>query len=146
MLSYSPKNCADWYKCGLREDGIYTINPDSQGVFQVRCDMTTAGDGWTVLQRRLDGSVDFYRVWSEYRKGFGDLNGEFWLGLDKIHRLSKSGLNVLRVDLEDFEKETRYAVYNKFAIANESDYYRLTVGDYSGECLLTYFLKLINIS
>ncbi|CAB4005707.1 Hypothetical predicted protein, partial [Paramuricea clavata] len=46
------------------------------------------------------GTVDFYRNWTEYKTGFGNFSGEFWLGLDKIHRLSASGQNVLRVDLE----------------------------------------------
>ena len=132
-------SCDDWYKSGSREDGIYTVDPDGQGAFKVRCDMTTAGGGWTVFQRRLDGSVDFYRAWSEYKNGFGDVNGEFWLGLDKIHRLSRSGQNSLRVDLEDFEKETRHAVYNTFAVADDSDKYRLTVGSYSGERFIIYF-------
>ncbi len=73
----------------------------------MRCDMeTTPGRGWTIFQRRVDGSVDFYRNWVDYKNGFGNLTTEFWLGLDKIHRLSSSEQNVLRVDLETFENET----------------------------------------
>lgn len=33
-----------------------------------------------VFQRRQDGSVDFYRNWTEYQHMFGDLEGNFWLG------------------------------------------------------------------
>ena len=94
--------------------------------------MSRDAGGWTVFQRRQDGSQDFYRGWSDYKAGFGDLNGEFWLGLDKIHRLSKSGQNVLRVDLMDFNGAERYAKYGKFSVADESDKYRLNVGSYSG--------------
>ena len=130
----APKSCADWYKNGKRLNGVYTINPDGLGTFDVWCDMTTGGGGWIVFQRRMDGSVNFYRNWTDYKNGFGNLNGEFWLGLDKINRLSKSGQNVLRVDLGDFDNETRYAVYNTFAVSNETEKYELTVGNYSGKC------------
>ena len=96
--------------------------------------MTTDGGGWTVFQRRMDGSVNFYRGWTDYKNGFGNLNGEFWLGLDKINRLSQSGQNVLRVDLGDFDNETRYAFYKTFAVSNETEKYELTVGNYSDKC------------
>ena len=79
---------------------MYTINPDGLGAFDVYCDQTVAGRGWTVFQKRMDGSVDFYRNWTDYKRGFGNLSGEFWLGLDKIHRLTSSGKYKLRVDLE----------------------------------------------
>ena len=126
------QSCADLYKKGATKDGIYTIDPDGQGKFKVRCDMTTSGGGWTVFQRWADGSCDFYRGWNDYKNGFGDLDADFWLGLDKINRLSNSGDDVLRVDLEDFENEKRYANYAIFAVANETEKYKLTVGDYSG--------------
>ena len=89
-----------------------------------------------MFQKRLDGSVDFYRTWADYKVGFGSLNGEFWLGLDKINRLS-SGNNELRVDLEDWQGATRYAEYNSFAVADENNSYKLSIGSYSG---ILYFL------
>ena len=79
--------------------------------------METDGGGWTVFQRRQDGSVDFYRYWTDYENGFGNLTGEFWLGLSKIHRLTKEGSNTLRVDLGDFEGNTAYANYSTFNVS-----------------------------
>ena len=97
--------------------------------------MVTDGGGWIVFQRRVDASVDFYRGWDEYKKGFGDLNGNFWLGLEKIHKLTSQGKGaILRVDLKHFREPniTRYAVYTTFKIASESEGYMLTVRGYSG--------------
>lgn len=127
-----PKNCAELYKSGETISGVYTIDPDGSGTFDVYCDQKTAGGGWTVFQKRLDGSVDFYRGWKEYNNGFGNQNGEFWLGLDKIHRLTISNRYKLRVDLEDTERDIRYAEYDLFAVASESTGYQLILGSYSG--------------
>ena len=98
---------------------------------------TTPGRGWTIFQRRVDGSVDFYRNWTDYKNGFGNLTTEFWLGLDKILRLSSSEQNVLRVDLETFANETAYAVYESFSVGNESDGYRLSFdrSSYTGKIM-----------
>ena len=94
--------------------------------------METDGGGWTVFQRRQDGSVDFYRNWIQYENGFGNLNGEFWLGLGKINRLTKEQSNTLRVDLGDFDNNTAYAQYTTFSVGNSTTEYILTVGGYSG--------------
>ena len=94
---------------------------------------STPGRGWTIFQRRVDGSVDFYRNWNDYKNGFGKLTDEFWLGLDKIHRLSANGHNVLRVDLESFENETRYSNFGTFAVGNENEGYILSIGQYTGK-------------
>ena len=127
------KNCAEIYKSGERTDGVYTIKPDNLPTFDVFCDQTTAGGGWTVFQKRVDGTVDFYLSWIDYKQGFGDLSGEFWLGNDKIHRLASeyNFKNVrLRVDLEDFEGNTAYAEYDGFGVMSENDKYKLMLGDY----------------
>jgi ficolin len=135
------------YKSGKTTTGVYTIDPDGLGAFAVLCDMeTTPGRGWTIFQRRVDGSEDFYRNWTDYKTGFGNLPGEFWLGLDKIHRLSASGQNVLRIDIETFEDETAYAIYESFSVGNESEVYILNVGNYSGTDKYTYkFLECMYI-
>ena len=99
---------------------------------QVLCDMTTDGGGWTVFQRRLDGSVDFYLGWDSYKNGFGNLSGELWLGNDNLHRLTVADDVILRVDLEDFENDIRYAEYSTFKVADEGEKYWLLIGGYSG--------------
>ena len=93
-----------------------------------------------MFQRRQDGSVDFYRGWDNYKAGFGQLTAEFWLGNDKIHRLTASRPSSLRVELEDWNGGKAYAKYGKFKIGDEQAQYRLEVGSYSGTAAdsLTY--------
>ena len=112
--------------------GIYEINPDGKESFKVFRDMTTSGGGWTVFQRRFDWSVDFYRGWQDYKQGFGDLSGEYWLGLDKIHRMTNISQNELRIDMEDTSGNTTYAYYDFFAVSGENEKYRLNLGAYNG--------------
>ena len=108
------------------------MNPDGKGSFTVYCDMRTDGGGWTVFQRRQDGSVDFYRGWNDYKSGFGQLTAEFWLGNDKIHRLTTSRPSSLRVELEDWNGVRVYAKYGRFSIGDGQAQYRLEVNSYSG--------------
>nr|XP_054757307.1 ficolin-2-like [Lytechinus pictus] len=94
--------------------------------------METDGGGWTVFQRRIDGSEDFNRNWSDYKIGFGSIAFEHWLGNDMIHRLSSQRNYELRVDLAGFEGNTRYANYGFFHIGNETLHFILTASGYSG--------------
>uniref|UniRef100_A0A182WM35 Fibrinogen C-terminal domain-containing protein n=1 Tax=Anopheles minimus TaxID=112268 RepID=A0A182WM35_9DIPT len=88
--------------------------------------------GWIVIQNRFDGSVNFYRNWEEYKNGFGNLEGEFWLGLDRIHQLTASGSYELAVLMEASDGNKTYAKYDRFEIGNECQKYELTLGNYSG--------------
>uniref|UniRef100_A0A8D0YTE7 Fibrinogen C-terminal domain-containing protein n=1 Tax=Sus scrofa TaxID=9823 RepID=A0A8D0YTE7_PIG len=81
-----------------------------------------------VFQRRSDGSVDFYRDWAAYKRGFGSQLGEFWLGNDHIHALTAQGTNELRVDLVDFEGNHQFAKYRSFQVADEAEKYMLVLG------------------
>ena len=125
------RNCAEIFKSGEKRDGVYVIKPDNQSAFDVFCDQTTAGGGWTVFQKRIDGSVDFNLNWSDYKHGFGNLRGEFWLGLDRIHRLTSDNNSILRVAMDDFEGKTAYAEYSFFGIRSAQKKYQLILGSYN---------------
>ena len=115
------------------KSGVYSIKPDHLAPFEVYCDMETSGGGWTVFQRRQNGSLNFFKSWYYYAHGFGNVAEEFWLGLDKIHRLTAGrAQSELRVDMEDFERERRYAQYSSFRVANAYLKYRLEVSGYAG--------------
>jgi len=117
------------------KSGIYSITiPGRNTSAQVYCDMVTSGGGWTVFQRRKDGSQDFYRLWADYVNGFGKLDGEFWIGNDLLASLTASQQYRLRVDLGDWDGAYRYAEYSAFSVADASDKYRLkTLGAFSGD-------------
>ncbi|XP_034472885.1 microfibril-associated glycoprotein 4-like isoform X1 [Drosophila innubila] len=139
LKSYG-RNCAE-ETVNSKPSGIYEILIPSYSKhhFKVFCDSTTQGGGWTVILSRMDGSVDFYRNWNTYKKGFGDLDGEFFLGLDKIHALTSEYSQELLVVLEDFEGTEKFEKYEKFAIGDEDEQYELhTLGKASGtagDCL-----------
>ncbi|KAF5889786.1 microfibril-associated glycoprotein 4-like [Clarias magur] len=98
--------------------------------------MACAEDGgqgnqaWTVIQRRLDGSVNFYRSWVDYKTGFGTVSGEYWLGLDTIFLMTSLERYQLRVDIEDFDRGRAFAQYSSFYIDSESNSYTLHISDY----------------
>jgi len=89
-------------------------------------------DGWTVIQRRKDGSVDFNQSWTDYEKGFGDLHGEFWYGLKAINCLTQSGQWELRVDFQFENKTWSYLHYNTFMVGDANTKYQLKVDGFTG--------------
>ncbi|KAI5617604.1 hypothetical protein C0J50_22900, partial [Silurus asotus] len=127
-----PQDCSDFMK--NPKSGIYNVTPTGSGntTFPVFCDMKSSGGGWTLIQHRLNGNVSFNRTWNDYKGGFGNLMGEFWLGNDKIHWLTTTKAMALRIELEDLDGIKEYAQYDQFHVANESQYYRLTIEGYSG--------------
>lgn len=116
------------------------LTPESDP-FYVRCDDELFGGGWTLIQNRFNGKLNFYRGWLEYQTGFGNIGGEFFIGLDKLHALTSSAVHELLIMLQDFEGNSRYARYNLFAIGNEKEDYALNLlGEYEGDAgdSLTY--------
>ncbi|KAM4615037.1 fibrinogen-like 2a [Polymixia lowei] len=129
----APRDCSDYNMLQERKNEVHHVTPDPRnGTFDVFCDMESFGGGWTLIQQRLNGSVSFNRTWAEYKKGFGNIRGEFWLGNDHIHLLTKAKDMILRIELEDFEGVREYAKFDQFYVANEFLRYRLSISGYSG--------------
>uniref|UniRef100_A0A1A8LFT1 Angiopoietin-like 4 n=1 Tax=Nothobranchius pienaari TaxID=704102 RepID=A0A1A8LFT1_9TELE len=117
------QDCHDLFMRGQKASGVYTIQPEGSQAFSVLCQMTPEG-GWTIIQKRQDGSQNFNQLWERYKNGFGSLNGEFWLGLDNIHSLSKQGQYILQVELSDEAGQQREARY-KFQLDGEEKMFAL---------------------
>ncbi|XP_052231705.1 SCO-spondin-like isoform X4 [Dreissena polymorpha] len=97
--------------------GVYTLTtPLTHAKVQVYCDMGTDGGGWTIFQRRFDGSVDFHRNFRNYEYGFGDVVGEHWLGLKYIYEITSNGYFQLRVNITRNDGRKAYDVYGNFRL------------------------------
>ena len=99
------------------------------GNMKVRCDMNHGNGGWLVIQWRIkEGMENFDRIWSEYKEGFGDLEGEFWYGLKNIHCLTNRESVELRLDLEDERGNKVTTTYQEFRVEESENKYRLHIG------------------
>ncbi|KAE8283935.1 Microfibril-associated glycoprotein 4 36 kDa microfibril-associated glycoprotein [Larimichthys crocea] len=129
-----PTDCSDVYSAGSGQDGVYAIYPaGGTSRVQVYCDMSKdgtdcSGEKWTVIQRRQDGTVNFFMKWEHYKAGFGSAAGEYWLGLETMHLMTQAKNYELRVDMEDFEGQKVFAEYSSFSVGPESDGYKLNLG------------------
>ncbi|KAJ8269526.1 hypothetical protein COCON_G00121330 [Conger conger] len=140
----SGKECEDIFRKGGDSSEMYMIQPDSFfNPYKVYCDMTTQKGGWTLIQNRQDGSVDFGRRWDDYRAGFGNIAsdsgkgfcnnpGEYWLGNEKISTLTKMGPTEVLIEMEDWKGDTVQAQYEQFTIEGHLSGYVLATGKYSG--------------
>ncbi|XP_062583692.1 ficolin-2-like [Saccostrea cucullata] len=126
-----PMDCLEVMDQGQRPSGIYRIYPWNNSTYkEVLCDMKTMGGGWTVFQKRLDGSVSFSRNWTEYQNGFGNESTEYWLGNDALHALTLKSSS-LYVKLQHTNGSHYFQYYSDFRVSGADDDYRLHLGSYS---------------
>ena len=106
-------------------------------LFDVYCNMTLRDGGWTVIQQRVNGNISFNNTWDQYRNGFGDPYGNFWLGLENIRQItSLPGTTFeLYIGMQSFHPIDRYrfALYKSFSLGSEEQNYILNIGSLDRE-------------
>lgn len=124
-------DCQDLYDLGRNASGVYHLARHGRDVL---CEMESGDGGWLVVQRRarVAVQVNFDVGWDEYKKGFGDVETEFWIGNDFLHVLTNQKAYQLRIDFHDYEKGPYFASYSTFRVGNEGSDYPLYIGDFSG--------------
>ncbi|XP_052233782.1 SCO-spondin-like [Dreissena polymorpha] len=143
------KDCSVLLSSGAaRLSGVYNITtPLTHTNIQVYCDMETDGGGWTVFQKRFNGSEDFYRNFRDYENGFGSVHAEHWLGLKYIHEITSSASYLLRVDIVHPNGSKGYDVYGDFSVQPGTNY-TLNIGSQlrSNGVLIEYsFIKSLKL-
>ncbi|CAN0175032.1 unnamed protein product [Lampetra fluviatilis] len=127
------RDCLHALDEGQQTSGMYLLRPrGATRLAQAWCDQQQDPGGWTVIQRRHDGSVNFFRNWDAYKQGFGNIDGEHWLGLDSVHALTSAGDYKLLVVLEDWQGRRVFAEYGSVRVAGEAEGYRLRLGHFRG--------------
>lgn len=126
-----PTSCEDLYLDRVNCDGIYVILIKDEAI-RVYCEIDDTS-GSTIIMRR--GAFNNYTLtnfnqnWDKYKKGFGNIDADFWLGLDKIYELTKNKNQMLEINLESFDGKQLTLAFNQFYIDEESNNYKLTIGE-----------------
>src|SRR6218665_257880 len=91
-------------------------------------------NNWIVIQQRIDGKLSFNKNWTVYKRGFGNIDKNFWLGLEEMHQLTTNAPYRLRIELQAVKNDKWLsAEYDSFFITSELLGYALNVLGYVGD-------------
>ena len=95
-----------------------------------------------LIQQNVNGSDVFNRSWVEFKVGFGDPSGNYWIGNELLSQLTANGRYKLKFDLQALMTGNWYwAEYSTFRVLTEADNYRLQVSGFSGTAGLDAFQR-----
>ncbi|XP_066933426.1 fibrinogen C domain-containing protein 1-like [Clytia hemisphaerica] len=123
--------CLDWYEKGHHGNDVYShmIAGKATQAYCIMEDQAGYGGGWTAFQRRTDAQTPFSQGWEKYKNGFGEVGKNHWLGLEQIHRFTKSRATTeLLICGKRFNGEERCAHFEGFAVGDEASEYKLKSG------------------
>ncbi|KAL5014778.1 hypothetical protein ScPMuIL_009048 [Solemya velum] len=129
-------NCNDARDAGYNKSGIYRLhmlrapsNISTKPTFHIYCKFT-ANNAFNVIQRRLDGTLNFNTFYHYYVNGFGHPTAEYWAGLNPIQYLTQTGSNRLQITLQEWNGNTVIVRYSHFSLSGST--YRLNIYGYVG--------------
>lgn len=125
---FRPSNCHEILRTGgIKLDGIYNIylsDAANSPPTQVYCEMKKGG--WTRILNRVNRlNASFDRVWADYKEGFGDLLGNYWLGLKAMQALTYQQQMSLRIEVASDDKDEEFIEYPSFLIYPESQRFKM---------------------
>lgn len=126
----TPPDCKGVMESGESTSGLYVIDPfgGRQRLVTAYCDMDTDNGGWTAIQRRLSGTMNFNKNWTEFKNGFGVPPNAYWIGNDVIHYLTNRQAHFLYVIFKLNNGSIFHQKYEDFSIGDESTNYTLHLG------------------
>jgi len=92
-------------------------------------------NNWIMIQQRQDNTTNFTRDWNDYKHGFGDIGGSYWMGNEQVHILTSSAKYKLRLEMRSDVVGWVSAEYSSFVLENATNYYKLHIAGFSGDCV-----------
>nr|AJA37902.1 fibrinogen-related protein [Littorina littorea] len=126
------KDCGHLHKAGYNVSGQHVLYMNKTTPFLIRCEFTK-DNAFNVIQRRIDGSVNFAAPLASYVSGFGSVQGDYWGGLNAINYLTmQQGNRVLTIQMQDWSGTNQNVRYQDFRVLPQDNRYQMFVSGYSG--------------
>lgn len=133
VVPWRPANCYEIHKKKPElPDGIYGIylfDDEPSKVTRVFCEMSKGG--WTIIFNKVTPNATFDKLWNDYRDGFGEIDGDHWLGLIPMSLLTQRTKMELRMEMTNSVEDQNVYEYENFLVGSEADKFRLRVSQLS---------------